>query len=319
MLPNSDSDRSRQRGRDEKEQGAQVDLADAFNDLMFGAAALADSDLNQMELYVRERVLDYLRNGFELDSLPKLPATAASLLVKLNDPEIDADELIGLIDQDPSLSAELLKLANSAYFRRSSNEITNFRQAIVTIGFNGLKSMVSNILLKPVVSIKPIYFKMFGQQLWDHSQHCAFACSRLATGQSSDTYNAYLLGLIHDVGKIVIFQLLVDAFRSIDPDEKPRPHVFVKLITGVSRPLSVLVASSWELPSLYTNALRDHARKLPAATLPALSRTLFYGNLLSEAYLLLRRRRFDDETMDRYLQSFGTNVDLIHDIFGNDS
>lgn len=295
-----------------------IDLADAFNDLMRGAAVLADGRLNDAERRVQERVTNTLLGNIPLENLPRLPATTMGLLARVNDPEVSADEVLGLINRDAALSAELLRLANSAYFRRG-REVCNPKQALVTVGFNGLKAMVVNLLLKPVIQIKPIYFKMFGQQLWDHSQDCAVACMRLSTGQKADSFNAYQLGLIHDVGKIVIFQRLVEAFSAVDPGVEPRPHVFVKLITRHAMPLSHLVAQSWEFPRIYLDALRAQAQGEMPDEMAELSRTLYFANLLTESYSLMRRRRFPPDRIERFLKGFGMNLELITQVFAGDN
>lgn len=292
-----------------------LELADAFNDLMFGAAALGPSDFNEIERTVFDRATNTLLGNLPLKRLPQLPATTARLLGELNDPDISVDSILRLVNRDVGLAAEMLKLANSVYFRRSDQEVTNLRQAVVVVGLNGLKQMLANLVLGEVVKIKPIYFRMFGQQLWQHSEECAIACSKLAAGQQADSYTAYLLGLVHDVGKIVMFQLLLEAFRSVHPGVEPRPHVLVKLITERSAPLSHLVAQSWEFPRPILDALREQAQRTPEEERSALGRTLYFGNLLSEAHLLLRRGRFQPEIVDRFLQNFGMNLEMLNDVY----
>ena len=300
-----------------KSKNLQVELPDAFLDLMFGAAAMADDELNEMEQRVFDEVTATLAGERELTGIPRLPATATALLGRLNDPEASADEVIELVQQDPALTAEVLKLSNSAVFRRGDQEVTNLKQAALTVGFNGLRSMVVNSLMQPVVNIRPIYFKLFGQQLWDHSQHCARACSVIAKRQQVDTFDAYLLGLIHDVGKIVLFQLIVDAFRTMDPELKPRPYVFVKLILSSSRHLSVRVADEWQLPQLHRDALRAHAEVNQPTGMSKLARVLFYGNLLSEAHLVLRRERIPAQAVERLLRGYSLKMEMVDALFGD--
>ena len=293
-----------------------VELPDAFLDLMFGAAVMADDELNELEQRVYDEIQSSLAGGLDTDNLPRLPATANALLEKLNDAESNADELVKLVNGDPILSAEVLKQANSAHFRRGDREVTNLKQALLAVGFDGLRSMVVASLMRPVVSIRPIYFKLFGQQLWDHSQQCAKACSAIAKRQGIDVFDAYLLGLIHDVGKIVLFQMIVEAFRGVDPDLKPRPYVFVKLILSNSRRLSVRVAEAWGLPEIHLQALRAHAELRTPKEMPMLARVLFYGNLLSEANLVLNRNRVPPQAVERLLKGHSLKLEMVEALFG---
>ena len=292
-------------------QSMQVELPDAFLDLMFGAAVMADDELNEFEQHLFDQITEALEGDREIPGLPRLPAATSALLGRLNDPESTADELIELVQKDPALTTEVLKLANSALFHRGDQEVTNLKQATLTVGFNGLRSMVVNVLMQPVVNIRPIYYKLFGQQLWDHSQQCAQACSAIAKRREVDTFDAYLLGLIHDVGKIVLFQMIVEAFRTMDPDLKPRPYVFVKLILSSARHLSVRVAEAWDLPRIHREALRAHAVETQPAGMLRLARVLFYGNLLSEASLALRRGRIPPQAVERLLHGYSLREALI--------
>ncbi|GAB6042004.1 hypothetical protein JCM17961_26800 [Endothiovibrio diazotrophicus] len=292
-----------------------MELPDAFIDLMYGAAALADDELNELEQRLHDEITEALAGKLSTEQIPHLPTTAYALLSRLHDPEVTADELISLIKGDPALSAEMVRLANSALFRRGDREVTNLKQATLAVGFNGLRSMVLTSLMQPVLNIRPIYFKLFGQQLWDHSSECAMACAAIAKRHDIDTFNAYLLGLIHDVGKIVLFQMLVETLRVMDPDLKPRPYVLVKLILASSRQLSVEVAKAWQLPEIYQEALRAHAEKSTPAQMPPLGRLLFYGNLLGEAHLALRRKRLPEPAVERLLNGFDLNLEMVRALF----
>lgn len=294
----------------------EVELPDAFIDLMFGAAAMADDELNEMEQRIHDEINEALGGNLSMDHIPRLPAAAADLVARLNDPETTADEVVKLVEKDPNLIGAVLKMSNSAHFHRGDKEVTNLKQAAVTVGFNGLRSMVINALMRPTINIRPIYYKLFGQQLWDHSEDCARACAAIAKRQGVDTFDAYLLGLIHDVGKIALFQMIVAAFRTMDPDIRPRPYVFLKLILSSARHLSLRIAEEWELPEVHRRALHAHANLQNPMEMPMLARVLFYGNLLSEAQLVRRRNRFPAQALERFLHQNGLKVDMLDALFG---
>ena len=294
-----------------------IQLADAFNDLLYGAGRIAPEDLTPIERHIEQQIQRSLQAGVPPGHIPRLPATTARALRRIDDPQTDVRELVGLVSEDASVAAEVLRLANSAYFRRGSRQITHLDQAVRLLGLDGLKSLLANALMRDVVRIRPIYFRMFGEHLWTHSQDCARACHHMARGRGTDRAQAYLLGLIHDVGKIVIFQLLVESFQWFAPGTDPRPEVFVKMIADNANALSLQVAREWGFPDYYIDALAEFRDKAVDAERSPLGETLFYGNLLAEAQGLLQRGRFDPEVIASFLSGFGANLDMIHELFGD--
>lgn len=175
---------------DEKE----LTISDAFNGLLFGAMpSQEDVQFNDVEQYIHDRTTNMILGNMKIEELPRLSSNTTKILEKLNDDESSVEEVTQIIKTDPVIATEVLKISNSAYFKRTSKDLTNLDAAIVVLGFDNLKSMISNVLMRPVIQIKPIYFKMFGKQLWAHSQDCAFACQQHASANNVDPYAAICL------------------------------------------------------------------------------------------------------------------------------
>ena len=293
-----------------------IDITDAFLDMMAGVAALAAEEFNPLEERIEEQIRRTIEGGSAVEVLPKLPATTAAILGRLNDPEVTADEVVKLINADPGLATDVLKMANSAYFRRGDQEVTHIKQALLNVGFNNLRTILLDVLMKPLLSIKPVYFKLFGTLLWEHSQQCATACGAIAKRQRLEIYEAHLLGLIHDLGKLIVFKLLVEGFQSVDPDIKPRPYVFVKLVQYGARALSIQAAQEWRLPKLYRDALTEYALVEEPRELSPLPRALFIGNLLSEAKLILDRGLYPPERVEIMLRRYNLSTATVEALYG---
>lgn len=83
---------------------------------------------------------------------------------------------------------------------------------------------------------------MFGEQLWEHSVTTAVWAKQLAREAGSDPDLAYFLGLIHDVGKIALFKIIIGEMNSCDPEFKPSSKLFRQMMTKHSVRLSALIA-----------------------------------------------------------------------------
>lgn len=126
---------------------------------------------------------------------------------------------------------------------------------------------------------------------------CAFLCKAIAISEDQDEFDAYFLGLIHDIGKIIIFNCLCDALSSELSDSLPGTQAYKQLMSEMSHDISFFIAQEWALPKIYCDALQAHhnIRISPLATL------LYKGNLLSEVYLLVQKKGLDESIIDNLL------------------
>lgn len=143
--------------------------------------------------------------------LPTMPDIAGKIVQLISDPNTTADMLNKAIMADQAMAARVLKLANSSFYGclRSVNTLT---QAIVIIGFGTIK----NIVL--AASTKEVY-KRFGlveKMLHEHSTAVAMASFHVASVSNlKNKEEAYLAGLLHDIGKVVLNNSDADKFRSV--------------------------------------------------------------------------------------------------------
>lgn len=137
-----------------------------------------------------------------VNDLPPLPAVAQQALALLEDPSTEPEELQDLLSRDTALALKVLRLANSAYYRRS-REITTLSAAVVVLGFKTLHTCVLSSAVHRVLSAAG----GLAGQLWEHSFSVGAACRELARAARLSVVEreeAFLAGLFHDVGKGVI-------------------------------------------------------------------------------------------------------------------
>jgi len=133
-----------------------------------------------------------------------MPSVVIKLRQYLSDPDISFDELAKVIEFDPGLTANLLQLANSAYFGWSG-KIKTVREAITRLGTNRIFQMVLCMSVAPLVR-KPVKgYDMDSDGLWRHSIATAICAEQLAVLlKIKDVEEAFTAGLLHDMGKILL-------------------------------------------------------------------------------------------------------------------
>lgn len=134
----------------------------------------------------------------DMPNIPSMPSIVLNLLDQLNKPEPDIIKLSETISKDISLTTQLLKLVNSAYFGLSS-KVNNVTKAAVLLGLNRIRILIISSAIKPMI------VTVCGKNLWEHSIRCAVGCEIIAKSLNDDRKEeAFIAGLLHDVGKIVL-------------------------------------------------------------------------------------------------------------------
>ena len=289
-----------------------IDLSALFYSLLFPSTQL-NGTANELEKSVFRRVEAALASPKAIaERVLKMPTQVAALDKQLADESSDTKALLALIEKDPVLSVEVLKLCNSPLFKRSDKEVTSLQLALVQLGRDQIRRFVTSVMMRKIIEVKPIYFRRFGSQIWRHSMQVAYLASELT---DEDPDSAFLLGLLHDVGKIAIFKLLLEAFKQAEPGEQPCSSLFRQVMTTKSLSLSALLARYWELPSLFESEL---SRLAVVDTKPSggLADVIWRANLISECSMLFEAGKLQPEQLDRLLYDAGIDSDtfnLLHE------
>lgn len=271
-------------------QPAAVDMIDTgslFYDQLFGVSD-ADQSMNPLEKEILEKVELILTRPQEIaDNIVKLPAVLNQVSILLASADYTTAQLVALIEQEPVLAADFVKLVNSPALRRNGREITDLHQALVILGAKNIQETVLTAIMQKMADIKPIYLKLFGQQIWQHSLNTALWAKKLAKQRQLDPESAYFIGLIHDVGKIALFKLIVLEMNHANPEYQPNSKVFRQMMTKHSVLLSALIARHWRLPGAIVKPLYEQTDSYSQVSLTEMGRLLLEANLYSEISLLL--------------------------------
>jgi len=262
----------------------------------FYRTLLVTRDIDDGELAVPHKLLlDVVRNNVsQADTrrkvVPRLPSVIPRLMRSLRDPDSSAKDYVEIINKDPAMSAAVIKLANSAYFNPASQAINSIELSVVTLGIAGLRTVLSAAVMQPIIQRKSHYFSEFGQGLWQHSLCCAVACEILAHQRGLGPYQAYLMGLTHDIGKITIFSEICKQVQANGGGQSPGYQTFAPLMMQMSAQLSYWIARDWELSDQICAALEQQVDLKAGKRVGPYGHLLFQANLLCEVYASGRHR-----------------------------
>ncbi len=198
-----------------------------------------------------------------IDRLPGFSMTVTKVMHLSNDMRASPKDLIHAISLDPVLTAEVLRLINSAYFGMKQ-AVVSLNRAVILLGVNTIK----NVALGSAVigAMKMRNFKYFSSdEFWEHSLGVATGSKILAArlgvpAQERDEY--FIAGLLHDIGKVVLVQHYADEFANLsDPAYQPgvpKSAVEEKFIGISHAELGMLIAKKWELPPLLLGTIQEH-------------------------------------------------------------
>ncbi len=156
---------------------------------------------------VRERVWEALSTGrFEP---PRLPHVASEVLRLSQDDDASLSDLAGVIHQDQFLAGECLRIANSLHYApRGGRRVTSLAEALARLGFNKTRNVVLAAAMQQSIYRGPRVKLMM--DLWHAALGSAVAFSLLSQCSKRDADQAFLIGLMHDVGKPVVASVLDD-------------------------------------------------------------------------------------------------------------
>ena len=204
--------------------------------------------------------------------LPTMPHVANLVIQKLSDPKTSANEIHRMISNDQALAARVLRIANSPFYGYPRT-ITRLSDAVMVMGFHQIRSLV-------LTSVFNDLFKSSGlaeRLLWEHSLVCAFISQRLAKSVgSAKVEEAFLVGLMHDIGKVVLnlrvpekmSPILQEVYNSQDTTfSKLEEETFGFTHADVGR----AIARKWNFAKEIEEAIGNHHCPEESVILPPLS------------------------------------------------
>ncbi len=226
------------------------------------------STTNTQDLSLAERI-DKLIESDSIE-LPPLPELALKLKEMLDRDTANAAQIAELIQSEPALATSVMRVANSTAFGGLSR-VRELKQAIARLGMKQVSSIVTALLLKGHFLDSPQSKAEVLQRLWDHSIATAFCARQLAVKMDESADEAFMAGLVHDVGRLLVLKA-VDLIESSGKSEISITDVVEEeLMNTLHTTLGYKVLTQWRLPETICEVALHHEDEVDTSAAPLLT------------------------------------------------
>ncbi len=196
----------------------------------------------------------------DVESLPTFPENIIELQQLCNKKEASIDEIADRISRDPALTADVIKLSNSAGFV-PGKKISTIKEAVKIIGLKNLHLILTASTAKKILGNK---YKKF-ELIWEHCIRVAYYSRQIAKlkrlGNLADS--AFITGLLHDIGKIVLLsadESIIHTISEITKNKQLRSSSILEEISiGISHAeIGGLIAEKWNFPEDLKMSITNH-------------------------------------------------------------
>jgi putative nucleotidyltransferase with HDIG domain len=194
--------------------------------------------------------------------MPPLPQSITKILEITKDDKSSSHELAKVFEQDPTLAVNILKRANLPAYGFSSR-ISTIKHAVVCLGLETIKSIALTSSTHEMLSKEIPAYSLGEGMLWQHSLSCA-TCAKIIAQRIgySDNEEAYIAGLLLDIGKIILSGFAEEEFNEV-ADKAAEDRISFNMaeqqILGFDHPqVGGRVIKKWNLPSALVEAVLYH-------------------------------------------------------------
>lgn len=202
----------------------------------------------------------------EIGELPMLPQVLVRILQLNPDADDFFEEFGKLTKEDPSFAVRLIALANSAA-SAPAVPVVSIRDALTRMGSQAIRNLVASLAVQRVfLPTKPNEVR-----LWQHSVFAAFAAAMVAEVASDlkvDPAEAYLVGLLHDIGRFVMFEHAAPELLKVDESNWETPEQLIEADVEIYKfthsELGFRACTHWKLPDSICEVVRLHHTPIEA-------------------------------------------------------
>lgn len=197
-----------------------------------------------------------------LTRIPSLPLIATELMQATQDDNLSVNQLLPIIEKDPPLAMKVLKIANSAYYGMH-RRVESLRHALVIIGMKELNDLSIGFSVINTLTDPDDPSGLQWDRLWEHSAGVGHIAQLLQETLGIQTGSSpYALGLLHDVGKIILYRLEPQRYLKVIDyalgNNTSSEEAEIELLGVDHMTIGAWVAEKWQLPSSIHDAIKYH-------------------------------------------------------------
>ncbi len=205
---------------------------------------------------------DYLTKIMDkVDAFPSIPGSAVRLLELVDQADAPIDEIEEVLRLDPGLTANVLKLTNSAFFGLPA-KVGSVKRAVMLLGLNKLKQLIMASCVNAVMDKDIPGYDLPAGELWRHSIAVSVAAEGLVRELNLDSGDdIFTAALLHDVGKLVLGQFIDEDYAALAAaaGNSVSLEIAEKEVLGTDHAeVGARILEHWALPDALVHAVRWH-------------------------------------------------------------
>jgi len=196
-----------------------------------------------------------------LGDLPVFHSVAVKLQQMLVSRDFRIEDVIQLISEDQSLASQVLKMGNSAYYTGLS-KVTTIKDAVIRLGAQEIANLVMMASQIEIYRSGNPVLNNAMRKLWTHTFACASGAKWLArkSGYASIATEAFMGGLLHDIGKLAIIKALDEILQSDGTRANVSEILINEILDTMHEEVGQRLMLSWNLPEIYSSIAINHHR-----------------------------------------------------------
>ncbi len=198
----------------------------------------------------------------KIEQLPTLPMVVTRIMQMVENPKTSAADITKVISLDPALTVKILKLVNSAYYG-FPKKITTITHAIMILGFEDVKNIALSVSVFDMFKGDSVEGGFDRVAFWQHSISVGVCAKLLAKRlRHKDPEEAFIAGLLHDIGKIILDQFFHEELVQILREVREKNTLFInaeRTLFGMDHTeIGRIVARKWGLPNEIVDCISAH-------------------------------------------------------------
>lgn len=192
-------------------------------------------------------------------TLPPFDKTALRIQMEVQKKDAQLSKIEKLIIVDPAVSSQILKLANSAFFRGLSKVMT-VRDAVVRLGIDEITRIVLILTQKELYNTKDSFIRNYRNTLWQHALVCALSSQWVAreAGYEEFIQEVFFASLMHDIGKLFLITVIEKIQASNEVPFIPSPAIIHEIIRTQHAEQGFRLMKKWNIPEKYCQVAKEH-------------------------------------------------------------
>ncbi|HRG47588.1 MAG: HDOD domain-containing protein [Leptospiraceae bacterium] len=222
----------------------------------------------------------------DIHKLPPMSNVVIKVMTLIQDPAVSIHDLATEISKDPAITASIIKLSNSAYYR-ASKPIRTVQESLMTLGIKTVKEIILLTASKKILNKDLPGYQLEAEAMWLHSLVVAELSARISIQKKTNIPKdlAFTSGLLHDIGKVILAQFFPSKILEIKQELKTSKLSFTeverKYFGYDHQEVGMKALETWNFPEELKEVVAYHHNPELAVKFPKLVAMVHIANQIS--------------------------------------